>query len=59
MSELTTALLGQACSIFMELAYPQGLATVPVKKRAYYAIDPARPLCDYLPPSPLAGGIVQ
>jgi hypothetical protein len=59
MSELNTALLGQACSIFMELAYPEGLATVPVKKRAYYSMDPTRPLSDYLPPSPQAGGIVQ
>ena len=59
MSELNTALLGQACSIFMELAYPAGPATIPLKKRAYYSMDAARPLADYLPPSPIAGGIAQ
>jgi len=59
MSELNTALLGQACLIFRELAYPDGPTTIPLKKRAYYSMDAARPLADYLPPSPVAGGIAQ
>jgi len=59
MRELTTSQLGQACRIFMELAYPGGTATIPLKKRAYYAIDPARPLRDFLPPASEACGIAQ
>ncbi len=59
MTELTTALLGRACRIFMERAYPSGLASIPPKKRPYYDMDPERPVCDYLPPSPTAAGIVQ
>ncbi len=59
MAELTTAQLGQACRLFMELAYPGGPATIPPKKRAYYAIDLQRPLRDFLPPAPEAAGIAQ
>jgi hypothetical protein len=59
MPELTTAQLGQACRLFMDLAYPGGPATIPVKKRLYYTIDPERPLRDFLPPAPEAAGIVQ
>jgi hypothetical protein len=59
MTELCTALLRQACRIFMDLAYPAGTTTIPLKKRAYYEIDPERPLADYLPPAPLAGGVAQ
>jgi hypothetical protein len=59
MRELTTAPLARACRVFMELAYPGGPATIPLKKRAYYAIDPTRPLGDFLPPAPEAAGIAQ
>jgi hypothetical protein len=59
MTELKTAQLGQACLIFMELSYPAGIATIPLKKRAYFAMDAARPLADYVPPAPQAGGIAQ
>jgi hypothetical protein len=45
--------------MFMELAYPGGPATIPPKKRAYFTIDPDRPLTDYLPPAPDAAGIAQ
>jgi hypothetical protein len=43
----------------MELAYPGGVATVPLKKRAYCTMDAERPLADYIPPAPQAGGIAQ
>jgi hypothetical protein len=43
----------------MEHAYPTGPGCIPPKKRAYYDIDPARPVADYLPPAPAAGGICQ
>ncbi len=59
MTELTTAQLGQACRLFMELAYPGGPATIPPKKRSYFAVDPSRPLGDLLPPAPAAAGIAQ
>jgi hypothetical protein len=59
MTELSTAQLGRACSIFMELAYPSGIAAIPLKKRAYYVMDAGRPLADYVPPAPQAGGIAQ
>ena len=59
MTDLSTAQLRQACRIFMDLAYPEGPATIPIKKRAYYNMDSAQPLTDYLPPAPAAGGIAQ
>src|SRR4051812_45862929 len=59
MLELPTAQLGQACRIFMTLAYPTRPESIPPKKRAYYAIDPARPLRELLPPAPDAVGIAQ
>ena len=59
MAELSATLLRQACRLFMDLSYPGGPATMPPKKRAYYEMDAARPLADYLPPSPAACGIVQ
>jgi hypothetical protein len=59
MTELTTALLGQACRIFMDHSYPAGPASIPPKKRFYYDMDPQRPLRDYLPPAPQAACIAQ
>src|SRR4051794_15162140 len=38
MHGLTTARLGQACRIFMELSYPGGTGTIPPKKQVYYAM---------------------
>jgi hypothetical protein len=59
MTELSTALLSQACNLFMELAYPDGPTTMPAKKRAYFQIDPARPVTDFLPPAPDAASIAK
>jgi hypothetical protein len=59
MSGLTTALLGRACRIFLELAYPGGEETIPVKRRVYFHVAPDQPLCNYLPPAPAASGIGQ
>jgi hypothetical protein len=50
MEGLTTALLGRACRIFLELAYPGGVATVPAKKRPFCEIPADAPLERYLPP---------
>jgi hypothetical protein len=59
MTELTTAQLGRACRIFIELAYPKGPGCIPPKKRAYHDVDANRPVTDYLPPAPMASGIAQ
>jgi hypothetical protein len=50
MEGLTTALLGRACRIFLELAYPGGAATVPAKKRPFWVIPAEAPLEHFLPP---------
>ena len=36
MTGLTTAELARACRIFLTLAYPEGEATIPEKRRAYF-----------------------
>jgi hypothetical protein len=59
MTDFDTAQLREACRVFMDLAYPDGPLTMPLKKRAYYDMDAHLPLADYLPPSPRAGGIAQ
>jgi hypothetical protein len=50
MEGLTTELLGRACRIFLELAYPGGEATIPAKKRPFWEVPPGAPLDHYLPP---------
>jgi hypothetical protein len=50
MEGLTTELLGRACRIYLELAYPDGEACIPVKKRLYWDIAPEDPLERYLSP---------
>src|SRR5438105_2129378 len=59
MNGLTTALLGRACRIFLQLAYPDGEDTIPAKRRVYLHLAPDQPLADYLPPAPAASGIGQ
>jgi hypothetical protein len=41
MTGLTTSLLGRACRIFLALAYPQGLDSVPPERRHFHDLDPA------------------
>lgn len=59
MGNLTTELLARACQIFMTIAYPAGLDSVPVKKKPYFDISLDRPVTDYLPPAPLAEGVCE
>jgi hypothetical protein len=59
MQELTTALLAQGCRIFMGYSYPEGSATIPEKKRAYYEMAADQPIGAFLPPAPCASGICQ
>jgi hypothetical protein len=56
---LTIQNLAKACRIFMELAYPDGAATIPINKRAYYEIGGDCPLHDFLPPAKAALCICQ
>ena len=48
MQDLTTDLVGRACSIFLALAYPAGEGSIPPKRRLFLALPPGRPLADYL-----------
>jgi len=59
MNGLTTALLGRACCIFLQLAYPGGEETIPAKRRVYLGLTPEQPLEAFLPPAPAASGIGQ
>ena len=44
MKGLTSALLGQACRLFLNQAYPDGEATIPGEKRTYLHITDDLPL---------------
>jgi hypothetical protein len=59
MNGLTCDLLGRACRIFLELAYPGGEETIPAKKRTYLHLTAEQPLETFLPPAPAANGIGQ
>src|SRR5277367_2807640 len=50
MTELPIALLGCACRIFLEQAYPGGNDTVPVSKRLYLNLAEDQPLEPLLRP---------
>jgi hypothetical protein len=51
---LSTALLGRACRIFLEAAYPEGPESIPPPRSAYWALPEQQPLDDCL----TAGGAV-
>ena len=59
MPPLPTSLVGRACRIFMDLAYPAGPSSIPVKRLVYYDFPADRPLIDFFPPASLSAGIVQ
>lgn len=59
MNGLTSDLLGRACRIFLELAYPGGKETIPVRKRPYFHLSAEQPVDAFLPPAPAANGIGQ
>lgn len=44
MNGLTTALLGRACRIFLELAYPDGYPTIPPPKNIFFSLRDNQPL---------------
>jgi hypothetical protein len=59
MTGLTTAMLAQACRVFLDLAYPGGEATIPEKRRPYLRLAEDAPVAAYLPPAEVAKGIGQ
>src|SRR5271165_895925 len=59
MQQPSTHLLSRACRIFLELAYPEGPGSIPVKKRPYFDIACDQPIESFLPPSPCATGVCQ
>jgi hypothetical protein len=59
MQDLTTDLVGKACTIFLGLAYPNGAGTVPPKRRPYLALPPGLPLADFLREAPEARVLCQ
>jgi hypothetical protein len=59
MSQMTSECLGRACRLFMDLAYPGGLDTIPPKKLPYYHLPADAPLADFLPPAARAAGVCQ
>lgn len=59
MHRVTTSLLGKACRLFMEQAFPGGPETIPEKRRVYYDLPLDRPVADFIPPAPAAEGICQ
>src|SRR5438445_3476775 len=59
MQQLTTPLLGQACRLFLTLAYPEGPSAIPAKKRVYYDLPPEQEITAFLPPAPCAVGVCQ
>ncbi len=56
---LCTTLFARACRIFLEAAYPQGVASIPEHKRVYGQIPDSDAIADYLTPAPRALGVCQ
>lgn len=59
MPALPVDVLRQACRVFFDLAYPDGPSTVPAGKLPYSQIPEDARVEDYLPPAPVATGIVN
>ena len=59
MHALSTVLLSRACRIFMDLAYPQGPATIIPNRLPFYEMPTDRPLAELLPPAGVSSGVVQ
>lgn len=59
MESLTPEILARACNIFMTIAYPAGIDSIPDKKKPYFNIPMDCRVAEYLPPSPRAEGICQ
>jgi hypothetical protein len=59
MDYFPTATLARACRTFLDLAYPGGPDSIPVKKRLYYDLPTDRPVMEFLPPAACAQEICQ
>jgi len=58
MKPLSIDLLRLACRHFLDQAYPDGPEAIPEARLPYYRIPAGADVRDYLPPAPLARGIV-
>lgn len=56
---LTTNQLAPACRIFMDLAYPDGPASIPAYKLPYYEMSAEQSLIEFLPPAPKSVGVTK
>ena len=59
MESLTTKALGDACRVFMSLAYPAGTTTIPAGKVCYFEMPGDCAIEEFLPPAPNARSICQ
>lgn len=59
MNSLSTDVLGLACRVFLNLAYPAGRDSIPSRKQPYLDIAADAPVTDYLPPSPTSQGVAR
>jgi hypothetical protein len=59
MISLPMDILSRACHIFLRLAYPGGVETIPIKKRIYWKLPLEKPSADFLPPAATAEGVGQ
>ena len=59
MHRLTTLLVGRACRLFLDLAYPDGPDSIPANKRIYYDLPADQGLDQFIPPAPAALGVCQ
>ena len=59
MDSLTTKALGDACRVFMTLAYPGGTTMIPANKKTYFEMSLDRPIEDFLPPASCAMPVCQ
>ncbi|MCI0738219.1 MAG: hypothetical protein L0Y72_04190 [Gemmataceae bacterium] len=58
MQHLDADVLGQACRLFLTLAYPHGPESIPHKKRAFWDLCD-KPLAGILPPTEGAAGVCR
>ena len=57
MNELSTRELAVACRIFMDLAYPEGVRTIPEFKLPFFEMTAEHSLIEFLPPAPRSVGV--
>lgn len=59
MHEVTTDLVGQACALFLRLAYPAGEQTIPLRRRLFAHLPPGQSFANFLRQHPEVQGLCQ